>query len=47
MSLFGGGGGGMVFDGPRAYRDVAKLATCDDGCKELADKLGWKVRCLL
>jgi NAD-dependent deacetylase sirtuin 2 len=38
------GRGGMDFDSEDAYRDVAKLGTCDDGCKELAEKLGWKVR---
>ena len=37
------GGGGMDFDSEDAYRDVAKLVKCDDGCKELAEKLGWEV----
>jgi len=25
------------------YRDVFWQGTCDDGCYNLADKLGWKV----
>ncbi|KAL0972792.1 hypothetical protein UPYG_G00194820 [Umbra pygmaea] len=36
-------GGGMDFDSAKAYRDVAHISTCDDGCLELADLLGWKV----
>lgn len=41
MGLFGFGGG-MDFDSDKAYRDVAHLSTCDDGCMALADLLGWK-----
>lgn len=37
-----GCGGGMDFDSDKAYRDVAHLSTCDDGCLALADLLGWK-----
>uniref|UniRef100_A0A673AZQ2 NAD-dependent protein deacetylase n=1 Tax=Sphaeramia orbicularis TaxID=375764 RepID=A0A673AZQ2_9TELE len=42
--LFGllGFGGGMDFDSDKAYRDVAHISTCDDGCLALADLLGWK-----
>lgn len=35
------GGGGFNFDGEDNYRDVFKGATCDAGCQELADLLGW------
>uniref|UniRef100_A0A8C5LQL8 NAD-dependent protein deacetylase sirtuin-2 n=1 Tax=Leptobrachium leishanense TaxID=445787 RepID=A0A8C5LQL8_9ANUR len=44
-SLFSilGLGGGMDFDSEKAYRDVAWLGNCDDGCLALADSLGWKV----
>ena len=35
-------GGGMMFDKPGNYRDVAILGTCDDGCHSLVEKLGWK-----
>ncbi|XP_041426481.1 sirtuin 2 S homeolog isoform X3 [Xenopus laevis] len=35
-------GGGMDFDSEKAYRDVAWLGDCDDGCLALADFLGWK-----
>ncbi|XP_028320270.1 NAD-dependent protein deacetylase sirtuin-2 [Gouania willdenowi] len=35
-------GGGMDFDSDKAYRDVAYISTCDDGCLALADLLGWK-----
>uniref|UniRef100_A0AAX7T031 NAD-dependent protein deacetylase sirtuin-2 n=1 Tax=Astatotilapia calliptera TaxID=8154 RepID=A0AAX7T031_ASTCA len=42
MSLFGFGEG-MDFDSDKAYRDVAHISTCDDGCLALADLLGWKV----
>uniref|UniRef100_A0A8C2XDL8 NAD-dependent protein deacetylase n=1 Tax=Cyclopterus lumpus TaxID=8103 RepID=A0A8C2XDL8_CYCLU len=43
--LFGllGFGGGMDFDSEKAYRDVAHISTCDDGCLALAELLGWKV----
>uniref|UniRef100_A0AAQ5YZE5 NAD-dependent protein deacetylase n=1 Tax=Amphiprion ocellaris TaxID=80972 RepID=A0AAQ5YZE5_AMPOC len=34
---------GMDFDSDKAYRDVAHISTCDDGCLALADLLGWKV----
>ncbi|XP_059371172.1 NAD-dependent protein deacetylase sirtuin-2 [Carassius carassius] len=37
-----GFGGGMDFDSDKAYRDVAHLSTCDDGCMALAELLGWK-----
>ncbi|XP_066508291.1 NAD-dependent protein deacetylase sirtuin-2-like isoform X1 [Hoplias malabaricus] len=37
-----GFGGGMDFDSDKAYRDVAHLSTCDDGCLALAELLGWK-----
>ncbi|KAM8977143.1 NAD-dependent protein deacetylase sirtuin-2 [Pelodytes ibericus] len=35
-------GGGMDFDSDKAYRDVAWLGNCDDGCLALAEFLGWK-----
>uniref|UniRef100_A0A8C5AC01 NAD-dependent protein deacetylase sirtuin-2 n=1 Tax=Gadus morhua TaxID=8049 RepID=A0A8C5AC01_GADMO len=35
-------GGGMDFDSEKAYRDVAHISTCDEGCLALADLLGWK-----
>uniref|UniRef100_A0A3P8PKL6 NAD-dependent protein deacetylase sirtuin-2 n=1 Tax=Astatotilapia calliptera TaxID=8154 RepID=A0A3P8PKL6_ASTCA len=38
-----GFGEGMDFDSDKAYRDVAHISTCDDGCLALADLLGWKV----
>ncbi|XP_018946558.1 NAD-dependent protein deacetylase sirtuin-2 [Cyprinus carpio] len=41
MGLFGFGGG-MDFDSDKAYRDVAHLSSCDDGCMALAELLGWK-----
>jgi len=34
-------GGGLMFDKPGNYRDVAILGTCDDGCNSLVEKLGW------
>ncbi|XP_030632640.1 NAD-dependent protein deacetylase sirtuin-2 [Chanos chanos] len=37
-----GFGGGMDFDSDKAYRDVAYLSTCDEGCLALAELLGWK-----
>ncbi|XP_061924617.1 NAD-dependent protein deacetylase sirtuin-2-like isoform X1 [Entelurus aequoreus] len=37
-----GFGGGMDFDSDNAYRDVAHISTCDDGCMALAELLGWK-----
>lgn len=36
-----GMGAGMDFDSSDNVRDVAWLGDCDDGCKLLADKLGW------
>ncbi|XP_039616524.1 NAD-dependent protein deacetylase sirtuin-2 [Polypterus senegalus] len=41
MSMLGLGSG-MDFDSEKAYRDVAYLGTCDDGCRKLAELLGWK-----
>lgn len=35
-------GGGLDFDSDKAYRDVAHISTCDDGCLALAALLGWK-----
>ncbi|XP_049877944.1 NAD-dependent protein deacetylase sirtuin-2 [Pectinophora gossypiella] len=40
LRLWGLMGGGLQFD-EEASRDVARLGDCDDGCQELADKLGW------
>ncbi|XP_063762414.1 NAD-dependent protein deacetylase sirtuin-2 [Eleginops maclovinus] len=37
-----GFGGGMDFESDKAYRDVAHISTCDDGCLDLAELLGWK-----
>ncbi|KAM6428712.1 NAD-dependent protein deacetylase sirtuin-2 isoform 1-T1 [Liasis olivaceus] len=41
MSLMGLGCG-MDFDSEKAYRDVAWLGDCDEGCLALAELLGWK-----
>ncbi|XP_062996016.1 NAD-dependent protein deacetylase sirtuin-2 [Elgaria multicarinata webbii] len=41
MSLMGFGCG-MNFDSEKAYRDVAWLGDCDEGCLALAELLGWK-----
>ncbi|XP_067317104.1 NAD-dependent protein deacetylase sirtuin-2-like isoform X1 [Anolis sagrei] len=41
MSLMGFGCG-MDFESEKAYRDVAWLGDCDDGCYALAELLGWK-----
>ncbi|XP_053123149.1 NAD-dependent protein deacetylase sirtuin-2 [Hemicordylus capensis] len=41
MSLMGFGCG-MDFDSEKAYRDVAYLGDCDEGCLALAELLGWK-----
>ncbi|XP_061453629.1 NAD-dependent protein deacetylase sirtuin-2 [Rhineura floridana] len=41
MSLMGYGCG-MDFDSEKAYRDVAWLGDCDEGCLALAERLGWK-----
>ncbi|VVC91001.1 unnamed protein product [Leptidea sinapis] len=32
--------GGLKLD-ENSYRDVARLGDCDDGCQDLADRLGW------
>lgn len=37
-----GFGCGMDFDSEKAYRDVAWLGDCDEGCLALAELLGWK-----
>ncbi|XP_077550870.1 sirtuin 2 [Haemaphysalis longicornis] len=37
-----GFGCGLDFDSEANYRDVALLGTCDSGCQEMADRLGWK-----
>ncbi|XP_042560017.1 NAD-dependent protein deacetylase sirtuin-2 isoform X1 [Clupea harengus] len=42
MSGMLGLGGGLDFESDKAYRDVAHISTCDDGCLALADLLGWK-----
>ncbi|XP_013870449.1 NAD-dependent protein deacetylase sirtuin-2 [Austrofundulus limnaeus] len=42
MLGFLGFGGGMDFDSEKAYRDVAHISSCDEGCLALADLLGWK-----
>ncbi|XP_048474306.1 NAD-dependent protein deacetylase sirtuin-2 isoform X3 [Rhincodon typus] len=41
MALLGLGSS-LDFDSSRAYRDVAYVGSCDDGCLALADLLGWK-----
>ncbi|XP_042295032.1 NAD-dependent protein deacetylase sirtuin-2 [Sceloporus undulatus] len=41
MSLMGFGCG-MDFDSEKAYRDVAWIGDCDEGCFALAEMLGWK-----
>ncbi|XP_041035243.1 NAD-dependent protein deacetylase sirtuin-2 isoform X3 [Carcharodon carcharias] len=41
MALLGLGTS-LDFDSERAYRDVAYVGSCDDGCLALADLLGWK-----
>ncbi|CAH0551911.1 unnamed protein product [Brassicogethes aeneus] len=40
MALMGMGGG-LQFDAEDNARDVAWLGDCDEGCLELADKMGW------
>ncbi|XP_051018005.1 NAD-dependent protein deacetylase sirtuin-2 [Acomys russatus] len=35
-------GSDMDFDSKKAYRDVAWIGDCDQGCLALADLLGWK-----
>ncbi|XP_003740400.1 NAD-dependent protein deacetylase sirtuin-2 [Galendromus occidentalis] len=37
-----GFGCGLDFDSENNYRDVALLGTCDEGCEELARRLGWE-----
>uniref|UniRef100_A0A2K5LEL1 NAD-dependent protein deacetylase sirtuin-2 n=1 Tax=Cercocebus atys TaxID=9531 RepID=A0A2K5LEL1_CERAT len=44
LGMILGLGGGMDFDSKKAYRDVAWLGDCDQGCLALAELLGWKVR---
>ena len=34
-------GSGLEFDSDNNYRDVLILDDCDNGCKRLADALGW------
>ncbi|XP_072405562.1 NAD-dependent protein deacetylase sirtuin-2 isoform X2 [Chiloscyllium punctatum] len=41
MALLGLGSS-FDFDSSKAYRDVAYVGSCDDGCLALADLLGWK-----
>jgi len=36
------GRGGLALDSTNNYRDVAWLGDCDEGCKALAEALGWK-----
>lgn len=35
--------GGMDFDNDKNHRDVFWQGNCDDGCKLLANLLGWSV----
>lgn len=42
LRLWGMMSEGLQLDGD-SVRDVARLGDCDDGCLELADKLGWGV----
>ncbi|VTJ56221.1 Hypothetical predicted protein, partial [Marmota monax] len=42
LGMMMGLGRGMDFDSKKAYRDVAWLGDCDQGCLALADLLGWK-----
>uniref|UniRef100_K7ET62 NAD-dependent protein deacetylase n=1 Tax=Pongo abelii TaxID=9601 RepID=K7ET62_PONAB len=42
LGMIMGLGGGMDFDSKKAYRDVAWLGDCDQGCLALAELLGWK-----
>ncbi|XP_069314685.1 NAD-dependent protein deacetylase sirtuin-2 isoform X2 [Eulemur rufifrons] len=42
LGMMLGLGGSMDFDSKKAYRDVAWLGDCDQGCLALADLLGWK-----
>ncbi|XP_041969747.1 NAD-dependent protein deacetylase sirtuin-2 [Aricia agestis] len=40
LRLMGIMGGGLQLD-EDSVRDVARLGDCDDGCQDLADRLGW------
>ncbi|XP_072930108.1 NAD-dependent protein deacetylase sirtuin-2-like [Epargyreus clarus] len=40
LRLWGLMGGGLQLD-EDAVRDVARLGDCDDGCQDVADRLGW------
>ncbi|KAM3962494.1 NAD-dependent deacetylase sirtuin 2 homolog [Aphomia sociella] len=40
LRLWGLVGGGLQLD-EDAVRDVARLGDCDDGCQDVADRLGW------
>lgn len=42
MSKILGLGCGLDFDSEANFRDVALLGTCDSGCRQIADHLGWK-----
>lgn len=42
LRLWGLMSGGLQLD-EESFRDVAWLGDCDDGCLELADRLGWGV----
>ncbi|KAK2088387.1 NAD-dependent protein deacetylase sirtuin-2 [Saguinus oedipus] len=42
LGMMMGVGGGMDFDSKKAYRDVAWLGDCEQGCLALAELLGWK-----
>uniref|UniRef100_A0A2R8PI49 NAD-dependent protein deacetylase n=1 Tax=Callithrix jacchus TaxID=9483 RepID=A0A2R8PI49_CALJA len=42
LGMMMGVGGGMDFDSKKAYRDVAWLGDCEQGCLTLAELLGWK-----
>lgn len=42
LSMLGLMKGGLQLD-ENAVRDVARLGDCDDGCTDLADRLGWGV----
>jgi len=42
MARLLGFGCGLDFDSENNYRDVALLGSCDDGCQQLASRLGWE-----
>lgn len=42
MSKLLGLGCGLDFDSEANFRDVALIGTCDQGCSEMAERLGWK-----